>query len=277
MIPIHSHANAGSPQPAGKVAKVIVEHVVKAVVKAWGSNDQASVNEALNTAMQVFVHPTDLGFAKTPFQQEMMDVVRQWATENRDIIHTLDKNGCMEGRNKRATHGGAGRSNDGLASHGQIPQQPTYGQPPQGDNAYGKPYDTPTGLTPQQGTYGVQPPSYPPPSASPYGAYQAPSYPPPAGSPYGQTPQQPSGGYGMAYDAPYGNRALPSVSGNFGSMEFPSVHGQASSGYGAQQAPMQMPGAPATFGQQNQEGGYPGAYGQQGYPGGQRNNLGRPW
>lgn len=43
-------------EPAGKVAMVIVEHAVTAVVKAWG-DESIQANEVVNTVLETFHHP----------------------------------------------------------------------------------------------------------------------------------------------------------------------------------------------------------------------------
>ncbi|KAG5458600.1 MAG: heterokaryon incompatibility protein HET-C [Olpidium bornovanus] len=100
-------ADFSATQPAGRVATCIVEEVVKAVAEAWSSGDEATTQRAIDTAMQVFFHPADLGTRKTPLQERLLDVVRTWANENPSLIRHLEKESVRAGRNRRSEEGGS--------------------------------------------------------------------------------------------------------------------------------------------------------------------------
>ncbi|KND02730.1 uncharacterized protein SPPG_01813 [Spizellomyces punctatus DAOM BR117] len=276
-------------EPAGLVAKVIVEHIVKAVVKAWSTSDASATSEAINLAMQVFVHPANLGFAKTPLQTQMLDVVRKWADENRSILGQLDKASVMAGRNRRHPETAGRGCGGGYIPPPQPQAQATYGQ---SSGAYGQQGPSPSGYGhPPSSGYGnqtVQP--------SGYGNQGAPSsgYGHPPSSGYGNQTVQPSGygnqappssGYGHPPSSGYGNQTVqPSGYGNqaapssgyghppgsgYGDQTVqPPGYGNAppSSGYGAQPPQPSGYGHPPSSGYGAQPTGYGTPYAQpQGY------------
>ncbi|KAJ3185480.1 hypothetical protein HDU87_000102 [Geranomyces variabilis] len=228
-------------QPAGMVARVIVENVVQAVVKAW--SDPSKLNDALNVAMQVFFHPADLGFPKTPFQNQIIGTVHQWAEENRDAIPNLSKASVMAGQNRRhpIPDGSPASGRSGCCTSlnfggPQIAPQPSAAAA--SGFGFGTPYDTPSPQgaphgQQQQGSYGFpqmahqQPPhaqtyqgalAYPQSQSQglpdPYGGYQNQyNQPPPVAqygaggyqgnqTQYGQAPAQEQPSYGGGYQAP---------------------------------------------------------------------------
>ncbi|KAI9094433.1 putative heterokaryon incompatibility protein HET-C [Phlyctochytrium arcticum] len=269
--PTHSmlskdHFDLHTNEPAGLVGKVIVEHVAKAVVKAWTSNDQNASNEAINTAMQVFFHPADLGFPKTPFQQEMMNVVRGWADANRAAVAQLDKRSVEAGLNKRHPAPGAKieapvfmqrAAFEPTGGHQQHQQQQQY--PPATNTGYGNnSYGQQQAAAPGYGGGGYQQqrqqqPGYGhPPAPSGYGYQQNTNqgYAPPAGYPPPQQAPPPAGAYGynQQQQQPQGYGNQP---------------GQG--GYGTQQPPHQQ-GYPGGYNQHHQSGGGGGGYpGNSGY------------
>ncbi|KAI9011179.1 heterokaryon incompatibility Het-C, partial [Gaertneriomyces semiglobifer] len=81
-------------EPAGKIAKVVVRHIVEAVVDAWKSGETRQV---LGLAMEVMHHPCHVS---TALQREMMEVMRVWARENDAKVRMLGKDAVKEHRNR---------------------------------------------------------------------------------------------------------------------------------------------------------------------------------
>ncbi|KAJ3190088.1 hypothetical protein HDU85_000379 [Gaertneriomyces sp. JEL0708] len=89
-------------EPAGLIGKAIVNHVGEAVVTAWHANDQASMDYAIKTALDVFHHPAEsLTPKKSAVQKEMLSIVRKWADKHPEAIAAMDKRGFMDNWHKR--------------------------------------------------------------------------------------------------------------------------------------------------------------------------------
>lgn len=86
-------------EPAGKVAAVIVLHVVPLVVAAWGDNS-IDPNSVTNTMMEVMHHPS---MCRTPLQQQMKDTVKEWinglGSKKQVVLDGLSPDGVLNGAN----------------------------------------------------------------------------------------------------------------------------------------------------------------------------------
>lgn len=101
--PTHSqlskdHFAAYLNEPAGKIATVIVAHVVPLVVDAW---DDSSIdpNQVTDEVLQVFHHPAT---ASTKLQRKMRTTMEEWVNDlqNADsILEGLTAEGCRDGKN----------------------------------------------------------------------------------------------------------------------------------------------------------------------------------
>ncbi|KAI5122202.1 hypothetical protein M0805_002691 [Coniferiporia weirii] len=121
--PTHSilskdHVDLILNEPAGRVARVVVEHTVGLVVHAWynpGDDPERTINEVL----EAFFHPY-YATGTSIIQNDMLDAIRQWldvyTVEERDaILLSLTKESVREGANKRVASS-AGSSVDTLSS-----------------------------------------------------------------------------------------------------------------------------------------------------------------
>ncbi|KAJ3165520.1 hypothetical protein HDU88_004007 [Geranomyces variabilis] len=105
--PTHStmskdHFNLHLNEPAGLVARVIVEHVADAVVTAWFDNSSKSLNAAIDLAVQVFHHPSaNLTPKKSALQKDMLAVVKEWARSHLGAVASLDKVSVQAGWHQR--------------------------------------------------------------------------------------------------------------------------------------------------------------------------------
>ncbi|KAI8817208.1 heterokaryon incompatibility protein Het-C-domain-containing protein [Fimicolochytrium jonesii] len=105
--PTHSiiskdHFDLHLNEPAGLVAKVIVEHVANAVVTAWFDPSPAALDDAVNIALQVFHHPSSLLTPKkTRLQKDMFSAIKSWASAHPAAIAALDKDSVRAGWHRR--------------------------------------------------------------------------------------------------------------------------------------------------------------------------------
>ncbi|CCA68738.1 related to Het-c heterokaryon incompatibility protein [Serendipita indica DSM 11827] len=90
-------------EPAGKIAKVVVEVAVNKVVEAWSDNS-VDVNHTINEILKAFHHPY---FAddRCEIQQAMAQTARKWleglGNDQRTVISRLTKESVRDGKNKR--------------------------------------------------------------------------------------------------------------------------------------------------------------------------------
>ena len=115
--PTHSqlskdHFAAYLNEPAGKIAKEVVAHVVPLVVKAWEDPDM-DAREVTNEALEVFHHPV---LASTTLQGKMRQTMEEWVNslEDRDtIIRGLSAAGVRNGEHLKT----GGQPSGGVAEH----------------------------------------------------------------------------------------------------------------------------------------------------------------
>lgn len=101
--PTHSqlskdHFAAYLNEPAGKIATVIVAHVVPLVVEAWGDSS-VDPSQITDEILQVFHHPAT---AATELQHKMRVTMEEWINnlQNADtILESLTAEGCRNGKN----------------------------------------------------------------------------------------------------------------------------------------------------------------------------------
>lgn len=99
--PTHSqlskdHFTAYLNEPAGKIAKEVVAHVVPLVVQAW-EDPKIEIREVVNDALEVFHHPA---IASTTVQIKMRKTMVEWLNglKNRDtVIKCLSAEGVRNG------------------------------------------------------------------------------------------------------------------------------------------------------------------------------------
>lgn len=84
-------------EPAGKIATVIVSHVVPLVVQAWEDPD-IDVNDVVASALEVFHHPA---MASTSIQRKMRETLEEWVNNLEDletVIEGLSSEGVRNGK-----------------------------------------------------------------------------------------------------------------------------------------------------------------------------------
>ncbi|KAL7422224.1 hypothetical protein Q5752_002870 [Cryptotrichosporon argae] len=259
-------------EPAGEVAKIVVQYTVERVVKAWDDTNIAPT-QISEDVLQCLFHP-DFMDGRSQIQRMMMDRMRAWidtrGSQKNELLNRLTSESVRAGKNKRIGDNSSatghvhnhllpeGGLQAALASHNvHVPgaQVLNAGQDLLGGK---KPWDQGFGsggahawreLDPSA-TQGM-------PSQAPYGSTASPS--------------QPQDFYGAPSQSPY---PPPSHS----SAQFPSYDPQPSGGYPGQHAGFQQaqgyapnypPQAPPGFTTGYAPPGPPGQYGyeQQGYPG----------
>jgi hypothetical protein len=87
-------------EPAGKVAKVIVQFAVTQVVAAW-SSDSIDPRAAINSVLQCFCHPAALN-PSSKLHNDMLAVVKTWvdqlpATKKSTVLTGLTREGVKQG------------------------------------------------------------------------------------------------------------------------------------------------------------------------------------
>ncbi|XP_006463378.1 hypothetical protein AGABI2DRAFT_225120 [Agaricus bisporus var. bisporus H97] len=113
--PTHSflskdHFNLILNEPAGRVGRVIVQHTVGLVVKAWDNNSE-NVHAITEDILQCLFHP-DFHNSNSKIQRAMLQTVNEWVQglgkKQRSVLSRLDKNSVREHQNVRAAgEGGA--------------------------------------------------------------------------------------------------------------------------------------------------------------------------
>ncbi|KAF8518353.1 Het-C-domain-containing protein [Hysterangium stoloniferum] len=122
--PTHSflskdHFNLILNEPAGQLAKIIVAHTVKLVVKAW---DDTSVNVRAVTedVLACLFHP-DFHDSRSQVQREMMQYMQTWLSshggQQHNVIERLTKDAVRNHRNIRASGDSSGPAYVGGVGH----------------------------------------------------------------------------------------------------------------------------------------------------------------
>ncbi|KAJ3040862.1 hypothetical protein HDV00_010322 [Rhizophlyctis rosea] len=260
-------------EPAGKVAKYIVQNVVPAVVAAWSSGNPS---DAVRMAMEVFVHPADMGFQKSQFQMGMINVVREWANANRDAINHLDKGSVMAGRNKKHPTGSIGDMPPLSALPGQLGLTQAPGRSgPGGGASWQQPAQQPQYQQQQQQGYG-QGQGYSGVSQAPTQSQYVEGW-PSGGTAAPSRPVQPQHGQGYSGGGGFtGMSQQPPVQSQY--VEgYPGGGPQGGPGHHHGGGPQGGGGGPHHHHQQQNEGGYPGSgsnsYFQSGPPPPQQSNY----
>ncbi|THG93412.1 hypothetical protein EW145_g8383, partial [Phellinidium pouzarii] len=107
--PTHSilakdHVDLILNEPAGRVAQIVVEHVVGLVVHAWYDGDD-DPEQTINEVLKSFFHPY-YASGSSAIQNDMLDSIRQWLDDHTEderevMLSSLTKESVREGRNKR--------------------------------------------------------------------------------------------------------------------------------------------------------------------------------
>lgn len=106
-------------EPAGQIAKIIVEYTVLRVVKAW---DDTSMHpqQVTEDVIQCMFHP-DFGNGRSEIQGKMLQHMRTWidstGRDKQEILRRLGKEAVRSGGNKRI----GDTSTDTGHSHGSLP------------------------------------------------------------------------------------------------------------------------------------------------------------
>ncbi|PPQ63835.1 hypothetical protein CVT24_009785 [Panaeolus cyanescens] len=89
-------------EPAGKIAKVVVEHTVNLIVQAWSNRDNA--DNVINQILEAFHHPY-YATGRSQIQNRMFDEMQKWfgglGSEGRLVIQSLTKESVRDHKNKR--------------------------------------------------------------------------------------------------------------------------------------------------------------------------------
>ncbi|SCV73961.1 BQ2448_6391 [Microbotryum intermedium] len=92
-------------EPAGLLAKIIVEHAVKLVVNAW-DHQEVDPNAVADEILKTFHHPYFYDDSSS-IQREMGACLKNWIDNSPDknyILHALTKQSVRDGKNKRKGH-----------------------------------------------------------------------------------------------------------------------------------------------------------------------------
>ncbi|KXN89330.1 hypothetical protein AN958_05828 [Leucoagaricus sp. SymC.cos] len=246
--PTHSflskdHFNLILNEPAGRLAKTIVQYTVILVVKAW-DNPAENVHAITEDILQCLFHP-DFHNPHSKIQREMLQVVRDWfqglGNKQHSVLSRLSKNAIRNHENTRlGGEGGAPAAQGTFAeAQGHHFQQVIAGYTSGIPGTQGLFNATGFGKTRSEGGRGEaasflhsggggppvnsysSPGSYPPPSGPPppSGGYPAPSGPPPGSSypgihPPGAPPHSTGGpgGGGPGWNPPAHSGYAPSYS-----------------------------------------------------------------
>ncbi|KIJ38953.1 hypothetical protein M422DRAFT_33009 [Sphaerobolus stellatus SS14] len=121
--PTHSflskdHFNLILNEPAGQLAKIIVTHSVKLIVKAW-DDTSVNVHHLTEDILSCMFHP-DFHNSNSQIQREMMQHMQKWLQEHgsrqQDMLNRLTKDAVRNHRNTRAS-GDSNSSYVGGAGH----------------------------------------------------------------------------------------------------------------------------------------------------------------
>ncbi|KAF8586868.1 Het-C-domain-containing protein [Ramaria rubella] len=122
--PTHSflskdHFNLILNEPAGQLAKLIVTHTVKLVVKAW-DDTSVNVHQISEDILSCFFHP-DFHDSHSQIQREMMQYMHTWLNSHghkqNDMLHRLTKDSVRNHRNIRASGDDSGPAYVGGVGH----------------------------------------------------------------------------------------------------------------------------------------------------------------
>ncbi|KAL5511341.1 hypothetical protein ACEPAH_4557 [Sanghuangporus vaninii] len=107
--PTHSilakdHVDLILNEPAGRVAKIVVEHTVGLVIKAWYEDEQ-DIDHFINEVLTTFYHPYFMS-EKSKIQNQMINAMQAWLDEfqgeDRDsLLSSLTKQSVRDGKNIR--------------------------------------------------------------------------------------------------------------------------------------------------------------------------------
>ncbi|TYJ55362.1 hypothetical protein B9479_003977 [Cryptococcus floricola] len=90
-------------QPAGEIAKIVVEHTVNLVVKAWDDTSM-NTNQVTESALEALHHPA-FATGNSEIQRKMIDKMREWfestGNDKNEILNRLSSDNVKEGKNKR--------------------------------------------------------------------------------------------------------------------------------------------------------------------------------
>ncbi|KAH8926115.1 Het-C-domain-containing protein [Atractiella rhizophila] len=130
--PTHSflskdHFNLILNEPAGNLAKIIVNHTVNLVVKAWEKSD-VNVRQTIDTILEALHHPYFLN-ERSAVQKEMGTYMKQWIegmspADKEFILKGLERDSVRAGKNKRKG------SKEEQVGHGQNGQYQSFLPPP---------------------------------------------------------------------------------------------------------------------------------------------------
>jgi len=122
--PTHSflskdHFNLILNEPAGNIAKIVVGHTVKLIVKAWDDNS-VNVHQMSEEVLQCLFHP-DFHNSNSLVQREMMQHMRNWVQslghKQHEILHRLTKEQVRNHKNVRLGGEGGQSSAEGTAAY----------------------------------------------------------------------------------------------------------------------------------------------------------------
>ncbi|KAF8527105.1 heterokaryon incompatibility protein Het-C-domain-containing protein [Gautieria morchelliformis] len=122
--PTHSflskdHFNLILNEPAGQLAKIIVAHTVKLVVKAW-DDSSVNVHHLAEDVLSCLFHP-EFHDSHSQVQREMMQYMQTWLGSHghaqHDIIRRLSRDAVRNHRNIRAAGDNSGQSHVGGVGH----------------------------------------------------------------------------------------------------------------------------------------------------------------
>ncbi|KIR24943.1 heterokaryon incompatibility protein HET-C [Cryptococcus deuterogattii LA55] len=90
-------------QPAGEIARIVVEHTVNLVVKAWDDNS-INPSQVTESSLEVLFHP-DFASGHSQIQKQMLDKMREWingtGSDKNEILHRLTADMVKQGKNRR--------------------------------------------------------------------------------------------------------------------------------------------------------------------------------
>ncbi|WVN85209.1 uncharacterized protein L203_100354 [Cryptococcus depauperatus CBS 7841] len=90
-------------QPAGEIARVIVEFTVNLVVKAWDDNSM-DTRQVTETVLEALFHP-DFASGHSRIQGMMLDGMREWlrgtGSDQREILSRLTADSVKQSKNRR--------------------------------------------------------------------------------------------------------------------------------------------------------------------------------
>ncbi|KAL5529525.1 hypothetical protein ACEPAG_5510 [Sanghuangporus baumii] len=107
--PTHSilakdHVDLILNQPAGRVAKIVVEHTVGLIIKAWYEDEQ-DIDHVINAVLAAFFHPYFMS-EKSKIQNQMINAMQAWLDEfqgedRNSLLSSLTKQSIRDGKNRR--------------------------------------------------------------------------------------------------------------------------------------------------------------------------------